>query len=206
MAKAPRAGRVKTRLQPLLGPQGAARLTARLLCHTVSVAAASGFDVVVACDPPEAAGEIRPLLPRDVRIMAQSGGDLGERMAAAAAGALSRGRPAILIGTDAPTMRPATLLEAAAHLQQVDTVFGPAADGGYYLVGLARPVPAVFALGPVWGGPTVLLDSLDAAAESGATVALLEMLRDLDTPDDAAALAADPDLPAELRHLLGVTA
>lgn len=174
MAKAPRPGQVKTRLEPLLGPQGAARLAAGLLSHTVSMAAASGFDVIVAYDPPDALGDIRSLLPPGTRITPQSDGDLGQRMAAAAAGPFSQGRPVILIGTDAPTMRAATLLEAAARLQQVDAVFGPAADGGYYLVGLARPVPAIFALGAVWGGPTVLLDSLDTAARSGATVSLLE--------------------------------
>ncbi|MDE3203613.1 MAG: TIGR04282 family arsenosugar biosynthesis glycosyltransferase [Acidobacteriota bacterium] len=206
MAKAPRPGRVKTRLHPLLGPTGSARLAAGLLAHTVSVATASGFEVTVAYDPPDAADDISAFVPSGAGMVPQPPGDLGERMGAAATGPLSSGRPVILIGTDAPTLRVDTLCDAAERLERTDVVLGPAADGGYYLLGLSRPVPAIFALGAVWGGPTVLLDSLDAAAKEGATVSLLEIRRDLDTPDDAAALAADPDLPPELRQLLGVTA
>lgn len=206
MAKAPRPGQVKTRLHPLLGPTGSARLAAGLLAHTLSVATASGLDVTVAYDPPDAAGDIGALMPPGVAIVPQRPGDLGERMAAAAADPLDRGRPVILIGTDAPTLRAETLRDAAERLQGADVVLGPTADGGYYLLGLSRPVPAIFELGAVWGGPTVFLDSLDAAAKSTATVSLLEMRRDLDTPDDAAALAADPELPVELRHLLDVGA
>ncbi|MDE3203571.1 MAG: TIGR04282 family arsenosugar biosynthesis glycosyltransferase [Acidobacteriota bacterium] len=205
MVKAPRAGRVKTRLDPLLGPQGCAWLAAALLTHTVSVAIASGFEVTVAYDPPDAREEVATLVPSGVGMVAQSGGDLGHRMATAAAGPLDRGRPAVLIGTDAPTLRAETLWEAAERLDRADVVIGPAADGGYYLVGLARAVPEVFRLGPIWGGPSVLVESLHAAAKAGASVSLLDMRRDLDTPEDAAALLADPDLPPAVRHVLTLT-
>jgi hypothetical protein len=205
MAKAPRPGRVKTRLQPLLGAEGSARLAAELLAHTLAVAVSSGFDVTVAYDPPDAVDDIGAFLRPGVAILAQCDGDLGARMAAAAAEPLSHDRPAILIGTDAPTLRAETLWQAAERLQRTEIVLGPAADGGYYLVGLSRPVLEIFDLGPVWGGPTVLLDSLRAASKAGATVGLLEMRRDLDTPDDAAALAADPELPSNLRHLFTIS-
>lgn len=205
MVKAPQAGRVKTRLDPLLGPQGCARLAAALLTHTVSVAIDSGFEVTVAYDPPDAGEEVAALLPSGVGMVAQSEGDLGHRMAAAAAGPLDRGRPAILIGTDTPTLQADSLCQAAERLEDADVVIGPAADGGYYLIGLARPVPEIFRLGPIWGGPSVLVDSLHAAAGAGANVSLLDMRRDLDTPEDAAALLADPDVPPAIRRLLGVT-
>lgn len=205
MAKAPRAGRVKTRLHPLLGPQGCAQLAATLLAHTLTVAAASGFDVTVAYDPPDAAGDFSEWLSTGCRLLPQCQGDLGDRMAAAAAGPLGQGRPAILIGTDAPTLQVETLLEAAERLERADVAFGPAADGGYYLVGLARAVPEIFQLGPIWGGPSVLHESLHAASKAGVSVSILDMRRDLDTPQDVAALLADPALPPTVRQLLSVT-
>ncbi len=206
MAKAPRPGHVKTRLAPLLGPDGCARLAAALIRHTVSVAVASGLEVTVAFDPPAGRAQIAALLPAGVGLESQAPGDLGQRMAAAAGAPLEKGRPVILIGTDAPTLTAATILMAARRLRRVDAVFGPAADGGYYLLGLARPAPALFDLGPRWGGPEVLEASLLAARRAGLSVSLLETRRDLDTPEDAAALAADECVPAEVRRLLGVGA
>ncbi|MDE3202636.1 MAG: TIGR04282 family arsenosugar biosynthesis glycosyltransferase [Acidobacteriota bacterium] len=206
MAKAPRPGHVKTRLAPLLGHDGCARLAAALLQHSVSVAVASGLEVTVAFDPPDGRAEIAALLPAGVGLEAQAPGDLGQRMAAAAARPLGQGHPVVLIGTDAPTLTSASLLAAARELRRVDAVFGPAADGGYYLLGLSRPAPGLFALGSRWGGPEVLDASLVAARRAGLSVSRLETRRDLDTPDDAAALAADERVPAGLRRLLGVGA
>lgn len=205
MAKAPRPGTVKTRLTPLLGPDGCARLQAALLARTATLAhdAAPG-STWLAFDPPEAAGEIRALVPADVRLFPQVAGQLGVRLTAATETVLDRRPgPLLVIGTDAPTLSTAILDLAATALCGHDVVFGPALDGGYYLVGLRRPCPEVFAIdASLWSGPDVLAASRVAAERAGLTVGLLPALRDLDTPADAAALRADPGLPPGIVALL----
>lgn len=205
MAKAPRPGSVKTRLEPVLGPLGCARLQAALLVRTVTIAqdVAPG-STCVAFDPPDAAGEMRALVPDGVRMFAQVSGDLGVRLAVATETVLTwRPGPLVVIGTDAPTLTAKLLDRAATELRGHDVVFGPALDGGYYLVGLRQPCPEVFAIDPsLWSGPEVLAASRAAAERAGLTVGLLPALRDLDTPADATVLRSDPHLPPALAALL----
>lgn len=206
MAKAPRAGEVKTRLEPLLGHEGCARLQAALIRHAaewaLALAPAASF---LSYAPDDAESEVRELVPPEVELFAQEGGDLGERLIAATAHVLAlRSGPLLTIGTDAPTLGPAhagTALERIAA--GADACFGPAADGGYYLVALARPLPELFALDPAaWGGPEVLERSLAAARAAGIGTALLARERDLDTPADAAALLDHPAVPKDVAALL----
>jgi hypothetical protein len=208
MAKAPRPGRVKTRLEPLLGPTGCAALQAALIRHTVTVTrAVAPAATYLAFDPPDAEGEISALVPPDVRLFRQEDGHLGVRLTAATETVLSRRPgPLVVIGADAPTLTPEVLARAAMALDDQDVVFGPALDGGYYLVGLSRPHPELFAIdSTLWSGPQVLAASVAAAAHAGLTVGLLPRLRDLDTPDDAAALRTDPMLPARIAAQLTPT-
>jgi glycosyltransferase A (GT-A) superfamily protein (DUF2064 family) len=116
----------------------------------------------------------------------------------------ARGGPLVVIGTDIPLLAPSHLLTAFDQLHSgCDAVFGPALDGGYYLVGLTQARPVLFDLHPTsWGGPTVLDDSMARARATNLSVGLLDPLRDLDTPEDAEALLRDPRLPAEVRQLL----
>ena len=82
-------------------------------------------------------------------------------------------------------------------------VLGPAYDGGYYLAGMTRPVPSLFDIDPeLWGGPGVLAATVTRVEANGLRCHLLEVLRDLDTPEDAVALAAEPTLPSAFRSLL----
>ena len=91
----------------------------------------------------------------------------------------------------APPATPGAAADCAAGV-----VLGPALDGGYYLIGLRRPQPSVFALDPGrWGGDQVRTDTLARLRAAGLRAHLLAVLCDLDTPDDAAALLADPGLP-----------
>jgi hypothetical protein len=148
--------------------------------------------------------EIARLVPQRVHLFAQVSGDLGSRLAAATEVVLAeQSGPLLVIGTDAPTLATTLLRRAARALERYDVVFGPALDGGYYLVGLCRPAAAVFAIDPrLWSGPCVLAASRDAARRAGLTVGLLPPLRDLDTPEDAAALLADPLCPPLIATLL----
>jgi len=84
-----------------------------------------------------------------------------------------------------------------------DVVFGPALDGGYYLIASRRATPAMFNIDPaLWGGPRVLEASVTAARAAGLDVAFLPTLRDLDTPEDARALVADAALPPAIHAIL----
>lgn len=206
MAKAPRPGAVMTRLAPLLGDDGCAALAEVLLRHAITTAlACEPGRTFVAVDPPGAIGEVAASLPGKVQFVGQSGRDLGERMADAVAYVLAAGhRPVVVIGTDVPLLRPAHLEEAFTQMASgCDVVFGPALDGGYTLVGLVGDGHRVFGIDPTsWGGPGVLAESLEAAADAGLSVGLLEPLRDLDNPADAEALLRRADLPAAVRTAL----
>lgn len=199
MARAPQAGAVKTRLEPLLGAQGCARLQAGLVDRTLRLAEqlAPGWCWLALDEPSD--------VPGAARVLRQRGGDLGARMRDAVEQVYSeQAGPVLVIGTDVPNLAARHLRAAARMLaDRVDVVFGPAIDGGYYLIGLRRPFPAVFAIDPaLWGGPEVLAASVAAADSAGLRAGLLEPLRDLDTPEDAHALLADGALPEELARLL----
>jgi len=114
----------------------------------------------------------------------QRGSDLGERMANAVADVCRRGhRGAIVIGTDAPLLTPAHLYETRSCLAPGRIVFGPAHDGGYYLVGLSEAEPRMFE-SISWGTAGVLVESMAAAARIGLAVHLVPPLDDVDTPND----------------------
>jgi uncharacterized protein len=203
IAKAPRPGLCKTRLQPVLGPDGCARLQRALLRRAAEWAAAVGTSYVT-FTPDEARDEVAALAP-EARLIPQVGGDLGDRLAAATTQVLEEhGGPVVLIGVDTPQLTPAHARAALDDLRDgIDVTFGPASDGGYYLVGLREPHPEVFALpSEQWGGPEVLRLSLEAAAGAGLSLGMLRSERDLDEPSDVEAFLADPLTPPEVKAAL----
>lgn len=120
----------------------------------------------------------------------QTDGDLGERMQSAVDLAFLEGAGrVVVIGTDCPSIDESLLGRAFDALNDTDLVYGPAADGGYYLVGLSRPSSAIFSA-IEWGGPQVLAQSLAAAKDSSLHFTLLEVLSDVDLPDDLPAAFA----------------
>ena len=204
MAKAPRAGAVKTRLEPLLGPDGCARLQAALIAAATAWAAdAAPGSAYLAFGGEEAA--LRPHVEDGVECFPDGPGDLGDRLTAATARVFGeRSEPLLVVGTDMPLLTRAHAREAEAVLRGgADVTFGPALDGGYWMVGLSRPSPDVFDLGGDWGGPAVLERSLERCAAAGLRTELLGMHRDLDDPADARALADHPRLPPEVAEVLG---
>ncbi len=206
MARAPRPGACKTRLEPLLGPEGCARLQAVLIGHAAAWAhAVAPQAAFVAFDPADGLEEVGGLVPAGTDLFPQEGGDLGARLAAATGRVFAHhGGPLLVVGTDAPSL---SARHAAAALDDLaagcQAVFGPAFDGGYYLVGLDRPRPGIFALAADdWGGPAVLRASLEAAGAAGLEIGLIDLERDLDTPEDARAWRADPACPAAIAACL----
>ena len=147
MAKAPKAGAVKTRLCPPLSPGQAAGLARCFLLDKIAqVRGLSGAGPVIAYTPPSERDLFERLAP-DFALMPQHGRDLGERMRSTLATLLGAGhRAAIAIGTDTPTL-PAAVLQQAVDLAasgEVDLVLGPAEDGGYYLIGVRADHPTLF--------------------------------------------------------------
>ena len=175
-ARYPTPGRAKTRLIPALGPEGAAALHRRLTERTLATLRATGLPVELRTTGASAAAFRRWL--GEVDCVPQGGGHLGARMRRAAAAA-----PAILVGADVPDLGPEHLLAAAEALARTPVTIGPAEDGGYYLIGVAKPLPWLFA--PMaWGTDSVRTTTLDRLARRGVGATLLEPLSDLDTPDD----------------------
>jgi rSAM/selenodomain-associated transferase 1 len=205
MARAPRPGAAKTRLEPLLGPEGCARLQAELVRHTAAwVTRATGM-TWLAFTPADARNELAGLVPSSVRLFPQEAGDLGARLSGGVQRVFRDGGGTVaVIGTDAPELGAPHLRAAErALLAGNDASVVPALDGGYALIALARPIPAAFDLPPAaWGGPDVLSLTVIALQSAGCTCAVLEPVRDLDTPTDAVRVAADPRCPPAIRHAL----
>jgi uncharacterized protein len=181
-ARAPEPGRVKTRLVPLLGKKGAARLHAQLVERTLRTAQAAGFDAVDLYCSPGIKGEFfRRIKQRfGVRLCSQGRGDLGERMYRA----LRRHPRAVLIGSDCPALRPADLRAAARALQRgADAVLSPAEDGGYALIGLRRVSRRLFD-GISWGRATVLSQTRARLKRLGWRWKELRTVWDVDWPED----------------------
>lgn len=185
-AKYPEPGRAKTRLIPALGPDGAAALHDQMVRHTLARVGevlkvrAVGARVWTAGSDPEAFAR---RFGTEIPCAAQGDGDLGQKMHAAFTHMLREADAAVLIGTDCPDISSGLLSMALDGLQSADVVLGPANDGGYYLIGLRRPVPAFFE-GIEWSTSTVLATTLDRAASLGLSVKLLPMLSDVDEPQD----------------------
>jgi rSAM/selenodomain-associated transferase 1 len=196
LAKAPAVGRVKTRLIPRLGAERATELHLRMVHHTlatVALARVGPVELWCAADGDLSAFEAcrRKL---GVPLHMQPQGDLGQRMSFIAAQVLSRAGSVIMIGTDAPSMTPGDVVEAAQALAEgQDAVVGPAEDGGYYLIGLNRPGPEVFD-GIDWGTPAVLMQTRVRLLGLHWRTHELPLRWDVDTPADYERLQADSRL------------
>jgi hypothetical protein len=155
LAKAPVAGFAKTRLIPALGAARAARLQARLIERAVDTACAAAVGPVTVWATPDETHAVFQTLraQRNVALARQRDGDLGARMLAALK---ASGGPGLVIGTDCPALMPAHLRMAADVLRSGgDAVVCPAEDGGYVLIGMRKPLAALFA-GMVWSTSGVM--------------------------------------------------
>jgi glycosyltransferase A (GT-A) superfamily protein (DUF2064 family) len=178
IAKQPVPGRVKTRLVPPCTHEQAAALAEAALADTLhAVLMVPARRRVLVLD-----GRPGPWLPPGFDVVAQCGGPLDERLAAAFAAV--RG-PALLIGMDTPQVTPGLL---TMDWKGADAVFGPADDGGFWALGLRAPDPALLRGVPMStpGTGAVQRGRLLAA---GLRVADLPQLRDVDTAADAVAVA-----------------
>lgn len=192
MARAPAPGAVKTRLQPHLTARQCASLYLALLRDAVELAAsACGYRPFLAFTPADAGPHFEGIVPQGMARFPQLEGDLGRRMHGIAARCAAAGHPAtVIMGSDLPALQPETLARALEILRDNDLCFGPASDGGYYLVGMKEPLPAVFYDIP-WSTQRALAVTLERAREAGLSVALVDECADVDTFDDLARLGRD---------------
>ncbi len=183
----PEAGKTKTRLIPLLGEEKAAHLQELLTRHAVetSYQAASKNNLNTEIHFTGPSSELmREKFGSHHEIISQEGSDLGERMALAFQKSYEEGyRKTVIIGSDIPSLTPELIIDAFNNLDSKDIVLGPAKDGGYYLIGLKKPVPEIFK-NISWGTSTVFSKTKFKAFELGMNCHFLNTLSDIDRPED----------------------
>jgi rSAM/selenodomain-associated transferase 1 len=179
-ARNPALGKVKTRLAKSIGDENALQIYQHLLKHTVSVTKGLKADKRVCYSENTVENDIwsNEIFQKTV----QSGNDLGRRMQHAFQTAFEEGyQKVVIIGTDLLELKQTHIEEAFRKLDSCDCVFGPADDGGYYLMGMSEIKPQLF-MHKKWGTNTVLEDSLKDLF--GEKVCLLETLNDIDVVED----------------------
>jgi rSAM/selenodomain-associated transferase 1 len=185
--RAPVLGRVKTRLAAAIGDAAALRVYRRLAEHTLREAAAlagEGVRVRVHHTPADAGDAVRAWLGEGPAYLPQADGDLGTRMEDAFARAFADGAErVVIVGSDLPELSAGLLRRAFDALAAHPAVLGPARDGGYYLLGLTRPVPGIFE-GIAWSTAEVLAATLSRFRAAGIEPAMLEVLADVDEAED----------------------
>lgn len=186
--KAPFAGRVKSRLAKTLGPGRAAAIYRRLTANTIAQATRGPWRMVLAVDPASSVRGFASLWPARLPRVAQGRGNLGDRMGRLLDSA-PKG-PVVIIGSDAPSLRTRHIRAAFRALGGADAVFGPAPDGGYWLIGLARRRGrAPDFKGVRWSSANALEDTI-LSLPNDWRVARLETLSDIDDAADLAAAGA----------------
>ena len=183
LAKAPLPGLAKTRLAPALGADGAAALQARLIERAVETARVANIGPITLWAAPDQDHPAFQTLAAlfGVRLARQPDGDLGVRMLAALAAAQG---PAIVIGTDCPALQPAHLRTAAEALAGgVDAVVVPVEDGGYALIGMREPQPALFTDMP-WSTAGVMAETRRRLTHLSLSWREPARLWDVDLPED----------------------
>lgn len=193
IAKAPLPGLAKSRLLDgrELDHARVARIADAFVRDTLDLCAgAPDARLLVAFAPRESEAWFREAAP-DALLAEQVDGDLGARLSAAFDRAFALGASrAVLIGTDTPHLPSQRIAEAFDALDGHDCVLGPATDGGYYLVGLRRRAPGLFA-GITWSTPRVLAETLERARALALSTAMLAEEYDVDEPADLRRLARD---------------
>jgi rSAM/selenodomain-associated transferase 1 len=208
MAKQPQAGKTKTRLCPPLNPAQAAALYEALLLDTFTLAGRlPGVDLGVAITPTGSRPYFEAVAPANALLLAVEGRDIGECLTKTLAQLLGLGyRKALALNSDGPSLPPEYLIQAIRCLDERDLVLGPSEDGGYYLIGLKTPTPALFR-DIAWSTQQVLAQTLERAVEIGLSVAQTPAWYDIDTPADLARLQTElgllpPDRLAQTRRFL----
>lgn len=190
MAKYPTPGRVKTRLQPVLSEDESAEVQRVFLLHVLDrlVALAAG-DVVVCFDPPEAAQAFGALIDGRARLLPQSAGDLGDRLADAAISLRADYDRVLFFGVDSPDLPEKHLLEMIRQTLSHDASLASTADGGYWAMGAKTSIDLAEVLrGIEWSSGREYAQTLDRLKTHGCSVGLGSQWFDIDRAGDLIAL------------------
>jgi len=172
-------GTVKTRLAKTIGDFGAFEVYSELVKITEQATEALDIDKRIYFSN----AVVDTKWTNDSKTI-QNGIDLGERMLNAFKEGFEAGyKKIVLIGSDLPDINAIHITDAIEALSNTDTVFGPAEDGGYYLIGLKRLVPEIF-INKSWSQPNLLNETLQELHKLQVSVSTLEALNDIDTYDD----------------------
>jgi glycosyltransferase A (GT-A) superfamily protein (DUF2064 family) len=206
MARAPRPGTVRRALEPLLGPARCAALQSLLIRRAAAWAADVAPGAVhVGYEPADAGDELRTLLGHGVTLFPQNGAGISGRLVQAGARLFAGGHgPVLIIWPDLPRWSPELARAALGDLTAGCAVaLGPEFDGGFYMLGLARPVGALFTMPEqAWRSPDAITEAITAAQRAGLEVGLLRAERGLRRPEDVRAALADPLTDPEIRAIL----
>ncbi|MBI3184076.1 MAG: TIGR04282 family arsenosugar biosynthesis glycosyltransferase [Myxococcales bacterium] len=181
MARAPVPGRCKTRLAALLGAKRAAQLYRAMLLDVLEgLEPLEATKVLLAAPEDEGPELLRSLAPPSWRVVPQEGADLTERLVRAFDRLFELEVPAVVLGSDSPTLPFDRIGPALAELSGTGRVLlGPASDGGYYLVGLSEPRPELFR-GIRWSTGEVMEQTRQRARHLGLALAELPEAYDVD--------------------------
>jgi len=184
--KNPEAGKVKTRLAKTVGNANALKIYHELVQHTQKITVAADADKRVCYS--KAIVEDDVFSPSDYQKTVQAGEDLGFRMEHAFQTAFDDGyENVVIIGSDCYDLDTATIDQAFTALETNDAVIGPALDGGYYLLGLSKPLSTVFH-NKVWSTDAVFPSTIGDFDAAGFSFATLPALSDVDHESDLGAL------------------
>jgi rSAM/selenodomain-associated transferase 1 len=185
----PEVGKTKTRMISALGADEAAKLQQYMTEHTLNTAKKLKLCRDLAIEIHFAGGDKQLMtewLGQEIKYTFQASGDLGCKMHSAFEQAFSLdSQRVVIIGTDCPDLNQVILLDAFDLLHKQDLVLGPANDGGYYLIGLNRPIPQLFE-NISWGTAQVLTQTQAIAQQLNLKINYLPYLSDVDRPEDLA--------------------
>lgn len=188
--KAPQPGHVKTRLIPGFGAEGAAALYRAMAEDMLErLSELKRVRMEIRFTPARDYTLVRRWLGIRRRLVPQRGADLGSRMLAACRAAFRDGSDrCVIVGSDVPELSAGLVDEALEKLARHDLVLGPSRDGGYYLMGMRKPLPALLTAMP-WSTAQVYEETLRRARGLGLSIGRLRRLADIDTPEDVSRLA-----------------
>lgn len=173
--KKPEPGRVKTRLAKDVGEAGAVEAYISLYETVIREVSPGVWDIILFIDQSTEGFDAYSYLKE-----VQSNGDLGQKMLDAFQRMLEKYDAAIIIGSDCPYIASTHIDEAYLSLETNDLVLGPTTDGGYYLIGLKKPIPELFK-NINWSTETVLKETISVSSQLDLTYHLLPELTDIDT-------------------------
>jgi uncharacterized protein len=192
VAKEPVAGLVKTRLAASIGAARTAELYRCFLHDTIALARqVPRCTLALSFWPPAAVARFREIDPAAL-LLPQRGADFGSRLLSAFEQAAAAGyHEMVLIGSDNPSLPPGYVAQAFAALAAAPAVLGPSEDGGYYLIGMRAPQPALFDRGIAWSTALVARQTYAVAAAAGLAMARVPPWYDIDTAADLQRLYHD---------------